>query len=364
MKPFIPEKLPIRNVNWEALAPLIGAANSNLSLYNGILEAIPNPHILLSPMTTKEAVLSSQIEGTQASLSEVLEFEAGEENTTKRNDIDEVMNYRRAMIEAENMFKHRPFIHLNMLKALHYILLSGVRGKDKARGEFRTEQNWIGPRGTPMEQATYVPPPPEQLIDLLTNWENYINDDQQETMVQMGFLHAQFELIHPFLDGNGRMGRMLLPLYLYQKKKLRYPVFYLSEYFEKNRDEYYEKLKGISKNGDWQSWIEFFLRAIKEQSTINCNKARNIMALYEQSKKDFREATHSQFTLDLLDALFKNPITNASILQRNSGIEKMVTINYLLNKLAEAGLISISRKGRGSMPTIYRFDSLLKIADA
>ena len=142
MKPFIPEKLPIRNVNWEALAPLIGSANSNLSLYNGILEAIPNPHILLSPMTTKEAVLSSQIEGTQASLSEVLEFEAGEENTTKRNDIDEVMNYRRAMIEAENMFKHRPFIHLNMLKALHYILLSGVRGKDKARGEFRTEQNW------------------------------------------------------------------------------------------------------------------------------------------------------------------------------------------------------------------------------
>lgn len=365
MPPFNLPMLPVKEgLDWEKLSSLIGRANANLSLYNGILEAVPNPHILLSPMTTKEAVLSSKIEGTQASLSEVLEFEAGEQNPLKRDDIGEVMNYRKAMFEAEKMFRDKPFIHLNMLKKLHTTLLSGVRGDGKARGEFRRIQNHIGPIGCNREDATYVPPSPEKVLPLLDNWEKYINADQQETMVQLAFMHAQFELIHPFLDGNGRMGRMLIPLYLYQKRMLRYPVFYLSEYFEKNRDFYYEKLKNISSKSDWQGWVEFFLGALIEQSISNCTKARNILSLYEESKKDFREATHSQFTLDLLDAMFINPITNTAMIQRNSSIDKQVTINHLLSKLASSGLIDIARKGKGRRATIYKFDRLLKMADA
>ncbi|MDR1361314.1 MAG: Fic family protein [Rickettsiales bacterium] len=364
MQPFVIQNLPIRSLDWEKLSLPIGRANANLSLYNGMLEAIPNPHILLSPMTTKEAVLSSKIEGTQASLTDVLEFEAGEKNDSKRNDIDEIMNYRRAMFEAEEMFIERPFIYLNMLKKLHFILLSGVRGDDKDRGEFRKVQNYIAPVGTPIDQATYIPPSPLKALQALDNLEKYINSDVQETMVQLGFMHAQFELIHPFLDGNGRMGRMLIPLFLYQKKMLKYPVFYLSEYFDKNRDLYYAKLKNISANNDWQGWIEFFLNAVVEQSIINLKKVRSIIEFYEQSKREFQESTRSQFSVCLLDALFKNPIVNVAIISETTNIEHVSTISNLLTRLVDSGLISVQRKGRGRLPTIYKFDSLLKLADS
>ena len=239
MKPFIPFELPIKNIDFEGLINLVAEANKELSFYNGILQAIINPHVLLAPLGSREAVLSSKIEGTQVSFTELLQFEADEKlnNTINPNDVNEITNYRKAMLEAEKIFNDRPFIHLNMIKDLHSILLSGVRGTNKARGEFRKTQVYIGSVGATIDQATYIPPEAQNVLPALDNWEKYINYTTQETLISCAIMHAQFEMIHPFLDGNGRLGRMLIPLFLYQKDYMCKPVFYMSEFFEENRQE-------------------------------------------------------------------------------------------------------------------------------
>ena len=364
MKPFIPETLPINNLNWEKLAFFIGRSNSKLSMYNGMLQTIPNPNILISPMTIQEAVLSSRIEGTQVSLTNVLEFESGkkEENVERKNDIQEVINYRKAIYKAKQLFTSRPFIHLNMLKDLHSILLNGVRGRNKDIGNFRTKQVHIGAPNSTIEEAYFIPPEGKDILPALNNWEQYINSDEQETLIQLAVLHAQFEIIHPFLDGNGRLGRILIPLYLYQKGLLSQPVFYLSEYFEKNREAYYINLRNITNNGDWQTWIEFFLNAIYVQANNNLSKAKDILNLYDNLKEKFIDATCSKYAIKILDAIFTKPIITIPELQDKTGIIG-VTITSIMNRLVASNLISILQQGRGRSPTIYILKSLVNITE-
>jgi len=241
-----------------------------------------NLQILLSPLTLREAVLSSRIEGTQASLTEVLQHEAGEKlpERTER-DIKEIINYRHALFAGERLLKKKP-ISLNVIKELHAILLEGARGHDRARGEFRRIQNWIGAPGSTIETATFVPPDVPHMKDALDLWEKYIHSDEKDPLVQLALVHAQFEIIHPFLDGNGRIGRMLVPLFLNEKEVLSKPVFYLSSYVDANRQIYYELLNGITSKGYWQSWVEFFLNAVIEQSRENIEKGKAIQNLYEE----------------------------------------------------------------------------------
>lgn len=253
MKPFVPQTLPLSDVNWESLISLLASANRSLAYYDGVLQGVTNPELLLSPMTTQEAVLSSRIEGTQATLGDVLKFEAGEipNKPERTEDIYEIINYRRALKIAEEELKIRPFT-LNLLKNLHTVLLDSVRGRNMGRGEFRRFQNWIGAPGTPIEQAEFVPPAPEQLLRYMGNWEKYYHLERPDSIVQLAVVHAQFEIIHPFLDGNGRLGRMLIPLFLFEKKILSRPLFYLSAYFESHRDVYVERLRMIGQSsGGW-----------------------------------------------------------------------------------------------------------------
>ncbi|MGA9070409.1 MAG: Fic/DOC family N-terminal domain-containing protein, partial [Terracidiphilus sp.] len=220
MKPYVPQELPLSEVAWIQLIPLIGQANRQLAEYNGVLYTFTNPELLLSPLTTQEAVLSSKIEGTQATLGEVLKFEAGEEPEleSRRQDIQEIMNYRHALKEAEEELRTRPF-NLNLLLQLHSTLLDSVRGRNKARGSFRKDQNWIGSPGSTIEEAEFIPPAPgDSLEKALHNWESYYHDDRPDALVQLAITHAQFEILHPFLDGNGRLGRILIPLFLFEKK--------------------------------------------------------------------------------------------------------------------------------------------------
>lgn len=365
MKPFIPFLLPIKNLDFERLINVVAEANKQLSLYNGILQVMINPHILLAPLTAKEAVLSSKIEGTQISFTELLQFEADEKlnETINKNDIDEILNYKSAILEAENMFKYRPFIHLNMIKSLHGILLNNVRGNNKDRGEFRKIQVYIGSVGCGIEQATYIPPEAQNVMAALDNWEKYINNDEQEDLITCATMHAQFEMIHPFLDGNGRMGRMLIPLFLFQKNCICKPVFYMSEYFEQNRQEYYSKLNAISSSGDWNGWIEFFLKGIIEQANKNIYKSREIVELYNGMKEQFIKTTNSSFAINILDNLFKKPIISATELANNSNIKSTTTYNNLFKKLLNNGLISVQKEGRGSRPVIFSFDKLVEIID-
>lgn len=364
MLPYIPSKLPYNDLDWHKLIPYISKANSLLSQYNGLLEGMVNPHILLSPITTKEATLSSKIEGTQATLSEVLLYEAGDEyKQEKVLDIEEIINYRRALISAEELLKNRPFIHLNMIKKLHFILLSGVRGANKRRGEFRLEQNWIGPIGCNIEDAKYVPPSPTDMMDALNNWEQYINSEEVDILLQLAFLHAQFEIIHPFLDGNGRIGRILIPVFLYAKNYLKSPVFYLSEYLENNRDEYYEKLNNITSKGDWQSWIEFFLDAIIKQSEVNIKKAKEVLFFYSMMKLKFQEITKSQYSAAALDAIFVRPVINSTDFDRFAHINSKRTSSRILQKLENEGILKLHKASVGSAPATYIFPELLNITE-
>jgi Fic family protein len=362
MQPYKPQKLPIENMDWKPLITLVGRANSELSKYDGLLKGIPNPHVLLSPLTIQEATLSSSIEGTQATISEVLEKEAGKSySEEKQNDIQEIINYRTAMLAAEEMLKKRPFIHLNMIRELHSILLSGVRGQNKARGQFRLEQNWIGSPGCSIKEAKYIPPSPMDLMEALDNWEKYVNSDDIDILIQLSFVHAQFEIIHPFKDGNGRIGRILIPIFLFARKYLTCPVFYLSEYLENNRSEYYRRLNDITRKNDWQGWTVFFLNAIIKQAQGNSIKAEKIISLYKEMKEKIPLCVHSQYASYIADSLFMRPIFNSVQFMENTKIESRGTANKMLSKLVQEGILTISRKPTGRNAAIYSFDDLIDI---
>lgn len=366
MKPFQPQKLPLKEVKWEPLIPLIGKANRSLSHYDGILYGVLNPEVLLSPLTTREAVLSSKIEGTRATLGEVLKFEAGEqpEEESRRLDIQEIINYRKALHYAEDSLKARPF-NLNLLLELHSIILDSVRGRNKSRGKFRTMQNWIGPPGSPVEKAEFVPPDPLSLMEHLDNWEKYYHDERPDPLVQLAIIHAQFEIIHPFLDGNGRIGRILIPLFLYEKKMLSRPMFYLSAYLEEHRDEYVTRLRALGQNESaWNEWIEFFLIALDEQARENATKARAIIELYARLKTSVIELTHSQFAVPLLDQLFERPLFQSSHLRFTADPKpSRQAVANLLRTLRETGILKVVREGSGRRAQVLALVELLNLCE-
>jgi Fic family protein len=364
MKAAVPKKLPRIGLDWERLIPQIGAANRALAHYDGVLQAVPNPGILLSPMTTQEAVLSSRIEGTRATLNEVLKFEAGDEvlEEDRRLDIQEIINYRRALHTAETALQRRPF-NLNLLRELHGILLDGVRGRDKGRGRFRMVQNYIAPPKAGIEQALFIPPEPSRVMEYMDNWEKYYHADERDALVQLAIVHAQFEIIHPFVDGNGRLGRMLIPLFLFERSILSRPMFYLSAYLEAHRDEYYALLRGLDGPESWDRWIAFFLQALTEQAQANTDKARGILDLYARLKEQILSLTHSQYAVPLLDHLFRQPIFAPSSLFEFKGMPSKPMVMGLLRKLREAGILGVLREAKGRRGQILVLTELVNLSE-
>ena len=362
MIPYTPEHLPPENINYEDIISDVGQANAALARYDGLLQGIINPGILLSPLTNEEAVLSSRIEGTQATVEEVLEHEAGQTyDLGKETDIQEIKNYRKALTLASEHLSSTS-IRLGFIRQLHEILMDSVRGQDKHPGYFRTTQNWIGPKGCKIEEASFVPPAPHVLENALIEWENYLSFDEKDPLVQTAIVHAQFGILHPFNDGNGRIGRLLIPLYLYQKKALSAPMFYLSAYLEKNRESYYASLKSISSSGNWTPWISFFLKAITSQAKFNIDKTKLIIALYEETKKTIVEITKSPNSSLLTDAIFNRPIFQVNYLIQKLGIA-VPTAHQLCRKLKENNILKTIREGSGRKASIYCFPSLLNIAE-
>jgi Fic family protein len=370
MDPYIPDTLPLKTIDWERHVTLVGKANAALARYDGILLGMVNPHVLLSPLTTREAVLSSRIEGTQASLEEVLRYEAdvGEiraeqeiPDTPQIWDIHEIINYRKAMGAAVEELAARPF-SINTIRNLHRILLTGVRGRHKDPGEIGRIQNYVAPPGTPIDQATFIPPSLERIMDALSNWEDYLFYIERDPLVQLAILKAQFELIHPFLDGNGRIGRMLVPIILYNKKVLSRPMFYISAYLERNRDVYYERLLAISRDSDWNGWISLFLEALTEQAEENNRKARDILELYKSMKTRVTNITHSHYSPQTIDVLFSSPIINSSAFSTKSGIPNR-TAQRIIQRLEQVGILRLLREGKGSRSAVYLFPELLDITE-
>lgn len=354
---------PPESLDWPVLLPLIGPAAAAVARYDGILAAVPNPAVLLAPLTTQEAVLSSRIEGTQATMGEVLEFEARPEATApeRRDDIQEVLNYRAAMREGERLLASLP-LSQRVIKQVHEVLLSGVRGQHRAPGQYRRIPNWIGPPGSSIEDARFVPIGADRLPDAMSAWERYAHDDAPDRLVQLAVLHAEFEALHPFLDGNGRLGRMLVPLYLWQAGLIHRPMFYISAYFEARRDTYYERLLAVSRDDDWTGWCRFFLEAVRSQAEDNLGRARAILDLYEDMKRRVPEITRSQYAILAVDWIFAQPVFKTTDLVASAGIPDP-TARRILRLLRNAGVLRTVEPGRGRRPAVLAFDDLLSIAE-
>ena len=368
MHPYAPDNLPLApsSLDYAALLPWVGKARAALAHYDGRLQGIPNPEVMLSPLTRQEAVLSSRIEGTQATMYEVLEQESGLIKTGEKHaDIIEIVNYRRALLDGHDYLKGYP-IRINFVCSLHRTLLDSARGKNKNPGEIRKEQNHIGMPGTPIQQATFVPPNPMQLPDYMQDWERYLGSDDIDPLLQAAVLHAQFELLHPFMDGNGRIGRILIPLFLYQKKVLSQPMFYLSEYLESHRDEYYARLQAISAESDWNGWIIFFLQAVSAQAFKNSQRVSDIQALYDEMKLAIHAATHSQYIIHVLDAIFSRPIFRstdlAKALFKKFDIHTQTT-RSLLNKMKDADILLELVPGSGKRAARLCFPRLINLVE-
>ena len=354
---------PDGRLNWPRLVPFIGPATAAVARYDGMLAAIPNPSILLAPLTTREALLSSRIEGTQATMGEVLEFEAGQEpeSPARRDDIHEVLNYRAAMRKAEQMLEELP-LSLRVVREAHSVLLRGVRGEGKAPGAYRRIPNWIGPPGCTVDEATFVPIGADGLPDAMSSWERYIHQNGTDRLVQLAILHAEFEALHPFLDGNGRLGRMLVPLFLWQHGLIRAPMFYISAYFEAHRDAYYEGLLAVSRDDDWTGWCRFFLQAMQAQAEDNLARTQGIIDLYDSMKTRVDDLTHSRYAIRALDWIFERPIFRSVDFVTAAAIPGS-TARRVLKVLIDAGVLTVLRPARGRRPSMLCFSSLLDIAE-
>ncbi|MCH9699277.1 MAG: Fic family protein [Gammaproteobacteria bacterium] len=357
-------EFPPKNINLEGIVALVGRANASLSRYDGLLESLVNPQILLSPLVMKEAELSSRIEGTIATANEVYQLQAGEKFTPEKDaDIYEIINYRSTLRTAGQYIVENP-LSLHLLRQMHANLMQGVRGKDKNPGKFRDTQNWIGPRGCMLEQATYVPPSPILLNELLEQFIEFANKDSEflDPIIQAALIHAQFELIHPFDDGNGRIGRILIPLFLVRRGSIVSPSLYISGYLEAHREEYYQRLENISASGDWLGWIVFFLNAVTQQSESNLILVRKIIELYEHKKREILDLLHTDQAIYILDMLFDTPIFRANELHKRLGIQRQRAAQYI-RTLKAAGIILELRPASGRIAALLSFQELWNITD-
>jgi Fic family protein len=300
----LPPNPPIR-IEGE-LQRLLSDANRNLGRLDGATEILPNPDLFVSMYVRQEAVLSSQIEGTQSSLADVLAFEAGQLGT-KVDDTREVLSYVRAMNAGIDELQRLP-LSLRLIKMIHEELMRDVRGGHATPGEFRRSQHWIGPQGSTLANATFVPPPVPDMTDALGQLESFLHDrDALPALVHCAVTHAQFETIHPFLDGNGRVGRLLITFQLVERGTLHKPLLYLSHFFKRNRAEYYDRLMAVRNDGNWEAWVEFFLRGVVEVSREATSLARDILSLREQHLRAVG-TERSPFAIPLLELLFERTV--------------------------------------------------------
>lgn len=331
---FLPKSLPPDppiSLSGE-LALLLSDADRALGRLDGVAAILPNPNLFVAMYVRHEAVLSSQIEGTQSTLDDVLAFEAEDGDDTPK-DVAEVVNYVAAMNHGLARLAELP-LSLRLLREIHELLMAGVRGQEKQPGDFRTSQNWIGPGGCTLSTAEFVPPPPHELGVTLSDFERFLHDHALPVLVHVGLAHAQFETIHPFLDGNGRIGRLLITLLLCERKALSQPLLYLSIYLKAHRAQYYDRLTAIRNDGDWEGWLAFFLRGVREVSDSATKTARDITELRES----LRGKPQTQTALRLVDTLFQRPHINAKTAASELRCS-FATANKALDELQQLGIV-------------------------
>ena len=332
----MPAPLP-PDVEWDdGLVLALSRADAALSELSGIGSQLPNPHLLIDPYVRREAVLSSRIEGTQASLADLYVDDIEPERVeARRDDVREVRDYIAALEYGLARLEELP-LSLRLVREIHERLVAGVRGEHATPGEFRRTQNWIGRPGATIETAEYVPPPPEQMHAALADWEEYLHERGSEPdLVQCALIHEQFEAIHPFLDGNGRIGRLLITLFLAERGRLSQPLLYLSAFFEAHRATYYDKLQGVRTEGDWRGWLLFFLQGVEQVADRAAEQAGEIVRMREE----YRELVAGKpSALALVDELFMRPFVSAASAVRALGVSDP-TARSAIAALEDIGLL-------------------------
>ena len=336
-KAFVPNLLPFEIKNEEKLQSLLSRANLALGRLDGVANILPNVDFFIFMYVRKEATISSQIEGTQATFIDVLKKEAKLEDTEIHKDVDEVINYISAMNYGLERLKEFP-LSLRLLREIHQKLLQGVRGEGKHPGEFRISQNWIG--GPTIETATFVPPPANEVMNLMGNLEGYMHSiNLTPVLKKTGLMHAQFETIHPFLDGNGRIGRLLITFYLCQQQALRKPLLYLSEFFKRNRQTYYDRLNSLRDKDDLEGWLEFFLQGITETSEKAVDTARKIIKLRNHGIHQISKLGRStEKGMTLYKHLFRTPMVRVKDIERIMDIKNPNAL-ALVSKFVDLGIL-------------------------
>jgi Fic family protein len=333
---FVPAPLPPAIEYTPALVRLLSVADAALSELSGLGQVLPAPDLLTAPYLRREAVLSSRIEGTEASLADLLADEAGQTPHASPDDVREVRNYVTALQYGIERLHALP-LSLRLVRELHQQLMQGVRGDRATPGEFRRSQNWIGPHGSTPANAPYVPPPPQEMHEALAAWELFLHRREElPDLIQCALLHEHFEAIHPFLDGNGRVGRLLVTLFLIERGRLSLPLLYLSEFIERNRDDYYRGLQRIRTHADWNGWLHYFLAGVQWSAQRASRQARQLLDLREAMRSVLAETPRA---LALVDPLFENPFLNANRVKQLLKVSDP-TARKLLGILESADLIS------------------------
>ena len=339
------------------LATVLAGAGTALGRLDGVAATLPNPELFVTMYVRREAVLSSQIEGTQSTLDDVLAYEIDSDRSKLPGDIEEVVNYVNALNYGLTRLQTLP-LSLRLLREIHGKLLAGGRGSEKSLGEFRHSQNWIG-GGPRLADAIFIPPPPHEMKTALGNLERFLHDPRGlDPLIVCALAHAQFETIHPFLDGNGRVGRLLITLLLFHAKVLQRPVLYLSHYLKQHRGTYYDRLMAIRYEGDWEGWLRFFLTGVAEVSREAEHTARRIVELREALRRAAQKADMSVNTLKLLDHLFEQPVINVKAAQERLGVS-FPAANGMISELQKVGILIEVTGGRRNR--MFRFDPYLKL---
>lgn len=355
---YVPDPLPPA-IEWSAaLASRLSDADRAIGRLAGEGRRLRNPHLLIRPFIRREAVLSSRIEGTQATLGELLAAEAGAAVERSPADLREVANYVVALEYGVQRLRDLP-LSLRLVRELHEKLMRGVHGDTATPGEFRRTQNWIGPAGAALAESTYVPPPPDRLMECLGPWEKFLHDDSLPPVAHAALAHSQFEAIHPFLDGNGRVGRLLITLLLVERGVLPTPLLYLSAFFEATRQEYYARLLAVTEKGEWEEWLDYFFTGVANQAEDALRRIQRIDELLLRWRERLSAAT-SRLPERSLDLFTENPFWSVSKLAERTGVA-FTTAQRAIDRLESAGIVALVTEAKRNR--VYCARSILEILE-
>lgn len=360
--PYHDGQFPPQHIDLAKIMPALINASSAIARYDQMLKNMHNNDILLAPLRNQEAVISSRMEGTISTMDEIMQYEADyaadEYAEHIRTDIIETLLYQRTLKNVQQAMNKGYPLSPSLLKTMHQQLLSYGRGATKSPGQFKTEQNYLA--DTLNKKILFIPIAPEKLADGLQRLFDYINQDSNPILLKTAVSHLEFEALHPFQDGNGRIGRMLITLMLWQNQTISEPHFYISGYFEEHKNRYVDLMRQVSQTGDWNEWIIFFLQAVESQSMRNLHISENIRQLYEEMKQVFSQVLASKHALTVLDFIFTYPVFRNSSLAEKTALPP-ATANRLSKALHEKGLLTVTEESSGRKSTRYSFEHLMNL---